>query len=117
MKNIDFIIKKTARDLKLPENEVKLVVMEYWKSIYNKILTGSETTVTARHVGTFTVSRWKLNNYIKKIIAKIRRIKKTDKLSVEKKEEILTVEYKRLKNCLFHRDRIAKNYAEQFGNI
>lgn len=117
MKNIDFVIKKTALELNIPEDQVKVVVMEYWKTIYNKILTGSETAITVRHIGTFTVSRWKLYNYIKKIIAKIKRIRKTDKLTDEKKKEILDLEYKRLRNCLYHRNKIAIDYAIQFGNI
>lgn len=117
MKSIDFAIKKTALDLGLPEDKVKIVVMAYWKDIYGKILRGEETTLTVRHIGSFTVSRWKLYNYIRKIIEKIRRIRRSEKVLPEKKEELLGIEYKRLRLCLYHRNIIAKSYAEQFGNI
>lgn len=117
MRNIDFVIRKTAQELSIPEDQAKPVVMAYWDEIYKKIVSGKETTVTVRHVGSFAISRFKLNLYIRKILDKIKRFKKTDKLTSEKKEECVTEEKRKLTRALFHRNKIAINYAQIFKNI
>lgn len=116
MKSIDFAIRKAAKDLDIPEDKAKVVVMEYWNTIYKKLLSGSNSAITVKHVGTFAISRYKLNISIRKKIGKIRRIR-ISKLSPEKKEEILTDDFKRLTLMLKHRNDIARQYAENFGNI
>lgn len=112
MKGIDYVIKKTAAQLDIPEQKVDKVVMEYWDSIYKKLLKAEQTTVTVRHIGSFTISRFKLNNFIQKVIDKIRRVRKTDKISLEKKQETLDVEYKRLKKACLRRNELAILFKE-----
>jgi len=107
LKGIDYVIRKTAAELNLPEDKVKPVVMEYWETIYKRLLKLETTTITARHLGSFTISRFKLNNFIQKSIDKIRRIRATDKLSQEKKDEIVMDEYKRLRTALARRNELA----------
>jgi hypothetical protein len=107
LKGIDYVIRKTAAELNLPEDKVKPVVMEYWETIYKRLLKLETTTITARHLGNFTISRFKLNIFVQKSVDKIRRIRATDKLSNEKKDEIITDEYKRLRTALARRNELA----------
>jgi len=112
VKGIDHVIKKTAIQLNLSEDKVKVIVMEYWSTIYTRILKLDTTTVTARHLGSFTISRYKLNNLIIKTIGKIKRVTKTDNLSKEKKDEILQNEYNKLSVALKRRNDLAVMYKE-----
>lgn len=117
MKNIDIAIKKTALELGVPEDKAKVVVMAYWQEIYSKLLSGQRSAITVRHLGTFAMSRYKLNNYITKRVQKVKRVGKSVRLTDEEKEEIITNEKKRLSLALIHRNDIATQYAENFGNI
>lgn len=117
MKGIDFAIKKAAKELDVPEDQAKVVIMQYWQTIYKILLSGSKSAVTVRHLGTFAMSRYKLNKYIEKRIKKIRNVEKSLKLSDEKKEEIITFEKKKLSLALVHRNDIAWQYAKNFGNV
>jgi hypothetical protein len=117
LKGIDFAIRKAALELDIPEDQAKVVIMQYWQTIYKNLLSGVNSAITVRHLGTFGMSRYKLNKYIEKRIKKIRNVEKSLKLSDEKKEEIITFEKKRLSLALIHRNDIAWQYAENFGNV
>lgn len=117
MKGIDFAIKKAALELDIPEAQAKVVIMQYWQTIYKKLLAGENSAITVRHVGTFAMSRYKLNKYIEKRIRKVRNVEKSLKLSDEKKQEIITFEKNKLTLALKHRNDIAWQYAQNFGNI
>lgn len=117
MKSIDFAIRKAALELNIPEDQAKLAVMGYWETIYKKLLSGSNSAITVRHVGTFAMSRYKLNKYIEKRIRKVRNVEKSLRLSAEEKEKIITFEKKKLTLALRHRNDIAWQYAKNFGNV
>lgn len=117
MKTIDSIIRKSAEDLGIPEDKAKKVVMEYWSVIYKKLISGANSAVTVRHVGTFAISRYKLKIGIIKKIQKIRRIRKSTNLTTEIKEKYLESEMTKLRKALVHRNDIAIQYAKNFGNI
>lgn len=117
MKNIDIAIKKAALDMDIPEDKAKVVVMAYWQEIYSKLLSGQRSAITVRHLGTFAMSRYKLNNYITKRLQKLKRVKKSVRLTDEEKEIIITNEKKRLTLALKHRNDIAWQYAQNFGNV
>jgi hypothetical protein len=117
MKSIDVVIRKTAGEMGIPEDQAKVVVMEYWNTIYKKLLSGEETAITVRHVGTFAMSRFKLYRLIRRRIGKIRYTKKNEKITEEFREIILADEYKKLSLAMKHRNTIAIEYAENFGNI
>jgi hypothetical protein len=116
VKSIDFVIRKTAAETGIPENKVKVVVMEYWETIYYRLLSAESTTITVRHIGSFTISKFKLGNFIKKKIDKIRRFQATDKLSPEQKLDYLQKEKAKLRVALRHRNVLAQQYADMFDN-
>ncbi len=117
MKNIDSAIKKVSALLNIPEEKVKPVIMEYWENIYKKILKGEETTITARHIGTFTVSHYKLRPYILEKLRKIRNYKIAVNITEEKRIECITEETEKLRKALVHRNELAIQYAKMFKNI
>jgi hypothetical protein len=114
------VIKKTATDLDLPEEKVRIIIEKYWKDIYQKIVNGMDddkTTLFLRNIGLFTISRYKLNNFIKKKIAKIRGMGSSTKYSDQIKEEFIGKQRKKLAKSLIYRNIVAREYAEKFGNI
>jgi hypothetical protein len=117
LKGIDFAIKKAALELDIPEDQAKKVIMEYWQSIYKRLLAGEDSAITVRHVGTFAMSKYKLGRYISKRIKKVKRVEKSINLNDEKKKEIITFEKGKIKKALKHRNDIAWNYAKNFGNV
>lgn len=114
MKDLNYVIKKTALDLGLPEDQVRTVLNEYWKTGLSNIFSLGQTTISFRHIGNFTVSRYKLNNYIRKQIGKIRRIKTLDTISEEKRKEILDQYTAKLRTALNQRNILAIHYQKMF---
>jgi hypothetical protein len=122
LKNLDYAVKKTVNDLFLSnqESEVKALVDRYWQEVYDKIVNGlpeDKSTLFLRNIGMFTVSRYKLNNFIKKKIGKIKGMAKSEKYSDETKKEVIERHKKKLTLSLSYRNLVAKDYAEKFGNI
>lgn len=117
MRSIDSAIKKAAIEWNIPEDQAKPIIMEYWETIYRKIVGGKFTAITARHIGTFAMSRYKLNINIRKTIKTLRRIKANNNIEPLKKEKIISDFEKKLKLALKHRNEIAIRYAQNFGNI
>lgn len=116
MKNIEFVIKKTAKELGLPEDQVRHTLMEYWKTGMANIFSLETTTVAFRGIGVFTVSRYKLYNYLKKQIGKIRRMRTLKTVSEEKRAEILKGYMEDLRVALVQRDKLAIHYQKRFKN-
>lgn len=115
MKGIDYVIKKTAGQLNLSETEVKKVVMEYWETIYKRLYKLDQTTITVRHVGSFTISRYKLNNFISKTIYHIRILypKNGERPALnEQQSELLEKQRIRLKTACKRRNEIAIMFKE-----
>lgn len=122
MKNIDYAIKKTVTDLSLSgkEKQVKNLIDRYWSEVYDKMVNGlpeEKSTLFLRNIGMFTVSRYKLNNFIKKKIGKIKGMAKSEKYSDDVKKEFIGKQKKKLTLSLSYRNLVAKDYAEKFGNI
>jgi hypothetical protein len=117
MKNLDFVIKKTAIDLNLPESEVKIVIEGWWQQVYNEVANVKSTTIAIRKVGVITVSKLKVRTFILNTIRKIRSTKISKRFSEDNKEKYIAKYKKRLRNALVQRNILAKDYAEQFGNI
>lgn len=114
MKNLEYVIKKTAADLELPESTVRPIVMEYWRNAMENIVRLQATTTSIRHVGNFAVAKYKLNNYIRKMIAKIRRTRSSVTFSEEKKQEIIAGYINQLKPALRERNILALHYQKMF---
>lgn len=115
MKNLEYVIKKTAKELELPEDQVRQVLNEYWRTGLNNIFTLGQTTISFRHIGNFTISRYKLNNYIRKQIGKIRRMRTVDTVSEEKRAEILKQYTAKLRQALVQRNILAIHYQKMFS--
>jgi hypothetical protein len=110
MKNIDYVIKKTSKELGLPEDQVKTVLNEYWKAGMSNIIHMKSTTTTFRHIGNFTVSKFKLRNYLKKMFGRLRRYKKEGVV----KQDVLDENIQKLRTALEQRDILAKHYNSMF---
>lgn len=120
MKNLDYAIKKTVNDKDLPEGPVRILIERYWQEAYDKIVNGMDdgkSTLFLRNVGMFTVSKYKLTNFIKKKIDKIKGMRDSDKYTPEQKEEFEKRHKQKLALSCKYRNLIAKDYAEKFGNI
>jgi hypothetical protein len=114
MKNIDYVIQKTASELQLPVDQARMVIMEYWKTATSRLVNLEATTVSMRHIGNFTVSRYKLNKYIRKRILRIRNTMKNNVTEPVKKQEILDFHYSKLRKALVQRNILAKHYVKIF---
>ena len=117
MKNLDFVIKKTAIDLGLPEAEVRKVVEGWWEEAYDQIRNVKSTTIAIRKIGVITVSKLKVRIFILNTIRKIRSTIASKRFSEDNKRKYIEKYKKRLKHALVQRDILAQDYAEEFGNI
>ena len=108
MKNIDYVIKRTAKELGLPENEVKPIIMEYWRTGIDNIIHMRTTTTAFRHIGVFTVSKFKLVNYLKKMIDRLRKFKR------EGKTDTIKYNLAKFRVGLEQRNILAKHYTSIF---
>ena len=115
MKNLDYIILKTANDLDLDKETVKTLVNAYWNEVNRKVIGFETRTVGIRGVGTITISKYKLRDYILKKIRIIKRLKLSKKYSEQKKAEMIAEAKEKLRMALKHRDEIAKEYAIKFN--
>lgn len=118
MRNLDYAIKKTAVDMGLPEDKVDLVIQRYWKEIYQKMVHGMDnekTTLFLRNLGLFTISKFKLNQFIKKKIYKIKKMGASE-YSEEIKKEVIEKQRGRLVKSLVYRNLIAKDRVEKLNN-
>lgn len=123
MRNIDYAIRKTAIDLNIENKseEVKTVIMRYWKevrdkTVYNKMEL-DKTTLFLRGIGIFTISHYKLNKFILKLISKIRGMNRSVKYTEEVKQSHTLKLMNRLKKALVHRNILAIYYAKYYKNI
>jgi hypothetical protein len=120
LKNIDHVIKKTAAEMNLPEDKVKIVIDKYWRTLYDKMVNGMDDdkcTLFLRNIGLFTVSRFKLNNFIKKKINKIKGMENSKKYDEHQKKEFFERHKKKLSLSLKYRNLVAKSYAKYYDNI
>lgn len=112
MKNLDYIIRKTSADMKLPEDQVRKVLSEYWHEGYRCISKLEDTTVAFKHIGVFTVSKFKLNNFIRKTISLLRGILKSEKMTDDRKQHYVDKTYDYLRKALKQRNILATYYTK-----
>lgn len=115
MKNIQTVSKLTARDLNYDEKEVERVNDFFWKEVRRKLSTLESTSITIKHIGTITVSKRKIDQYIKNIIKKIRSIRVSTKYKQSTQALLLDVNMDRLKKALVQRNILAKQYYETYA--
>jgi len=116
MKNIDYVIKKTASDLGLPENKVRHVILEYWKEGFQNIITFTERTTSFKFIGSFTVSKFKLDKFIEKRIQQLARTKESKKITEEKRAMLLEIYQKDLELALIEKTNIDESYKKFLKN-
>jgi len=118
MKGLDYVIKKTTADLKMEDRaeDVKKLLTAFWEEVEQQVIHLESTTVSIKKLGVFTVSKLKVRTFIKKTIKVIRETKERT-YSEDNKERHLNNQMKKLRNALKHRNIIAQDYAEKFGNI
>lgn len=114
MKNIQTIIKLTARNLNIKEDVVESVTNFFWKEVRRKASSLESTSITIKHLGTITTSKRKIDYFIKTTIAKIRAIKKSNRYKETTKELLLETNYERLKKALVQRNILAKQYYDAY---
>jgi hypothetical protein len=117
MRGLDYVIKKTAKELGLPEIETKKLLTGYWKEVADQITRIESTTVAIRKLGVITVSKLKIRNFIFDTIRNIRSMKNSKKYSDISKNNYIELHTRKLRNALIQRNILAKDYAEKFGNI
>lgn len=118
MKGLDYVIKKTTADLKMEDRseDVKKLLTAFWQEVEQQLIHLESTTVSIKKLGVFTVSKLKVRTFIKKTIKTIRDTKHRT-YSEDNKQRHIENQTKKLRNALKHRNIIAKDYAEKFGNI
>ena len=106
MKNINIVnkivSKKLNKDLKL----VTLVNAAYWKASRDKLIKGEVTTIFWKHIGSITISKFKVYKEIKLNITRLRKARLSNFSEAAKNRIILGIETK-LRKLLVHRNNIA----------
>lgn len=117
MINIDKINFIVSSKLDFDKEIVRKVNIIYWKKIKSRITHLDDTTVSAKGLVNFTVSRYLLYNKIYEIIYKIRFAKSSNAFRDKKKEFILEEYYSYLRKLLNQRNELAILYYEQRKRI
>jgi hypothetical protein len=114
MKNIQIVNKLVARELNLDEDLIEKVNGFFWKEIRQKLSSLSDTSIAIKHIGTITVSKRKIDHFIRKTINKIRNIRKSSRYKESTKALLLEFNYDRLKKALKQRNILATQYNENY---
>jgi hypothetical protein len=115
MKNIQTVNKLIARELNKDEDLVESVNDFYWKTVRRTLSSLESTSVSLKHLGTITVSKRKIDYFIKCTIGKIRNIRKSTKYKESTKALLLDVNMDRLKKALVRRNELATQYYEAYA--
>lgn len=108
MKKPDFFYKACAEKEELDFNLVKKVNTYFWrKGVRANLASAKYRAIFIKNIGTITISRYKLNEEIKELIAKIRNTRKSQKLKPQTIEKALIFYYQNLKELLKRRNEIA----------
>lgn len=117
MKNIDYVNTVLSKKMDVPVKVIELVNKEYWKEIKKKMNDLESTNLFIRKIGTFSASRYLINQKIKKDINLIRRLPNNKKYSELRKQEIIKKVMGRLKKLLYQRNEVAKIYYERAKRV
>lgn len=115
MKNLQTVNKLIAREQGRNENEVEQINDFFWKEVRRKLSSFESTSVSIKHIGTITVSKRKVDQYIKTTIRKIRAIRVSTKYKPATQALLLDVNMNRLKKSLIRRNELAKQYYEAYA--
>jgi len=118
MKNINLVNKVIAKNLNKPLNVVAAVNASYWKESHRKLVEGEVTTIFWKHLGSITISKYKVYKEIKRLIKRIRFIRtEENSQSVAKLKTVESIK-NRLRQLLRHRNNIAiDEYNKRISGI
>ncbi|XAI97422.1 hypothetical protein [Leptolyngbya phage Lbo-JY46] len=118
MKNIDYIIKKLAKEKNIPEKVVESVYKFYWKKgVFDNLRNYNHIALSMPKIGTFHISYVKIRSEILEIIKRIKRVKKSDTLSEDKKNESVLYYKAYLKQLLQRRKDLLPEYTETLKKL
>ena len=109
MKDINLVNKIISREHNIPLNKVAAVNSFYWKASRDKLINYEVTTIFYKHIGSITISKYKIYKEIGKAIRRIRKVRSTDKYGDDAKEKIIEQVKTKLRKLLYHRNNIAKD--------
>lgn len=114
MKNIQIVNKLIARENNYDEYLVELVNGFFWKDIRKKLSSLEHTSIAIKHIGVITISKRKVDHFIRTTIRKIRNIRKSMRYKETTKALLLEVNYDRLRKALVQRNILATQYNENY---
>lgn len=112
---INIINKQVARELELSEDLVKRINAYYWlNGIKAEFQCGSNSAIRIKNLGTFMISRFKLNKKIRELIKEIRKISNLESdFKIRTRQEVINERKEYLKVLLERRNDIAKLYYQR----
>jgi len=114
MKNIDYVIKKVAEKNGMDEKIVATAIKYHWrKDIKQELFTHDHSAMYLRHIGTIMFSMIRNRTAINKLIEKIKRIRKSNKFTDERKAFMDDYYLRQLRKLLIQRNLMAINYIEK----
>lgn len=118
MKNINIVNKIVAKKLDKPLSLVNLVNHYYWKTSKEKLTNYEVTTIFWKHIGSITISKYKVYREIERIIKRIRNIALNEVYSQEAKDSVTEQQLVKLRKLLKHRNQIAQDeYDKRISEV
>lgn len=114
MKNIQIVSRLVARENNYDPALTEDVNEFFWKEVRRTLSSMEYTSVSVKHLCTFTVSKRKVDFIIKKCIGKIRNIRKSTRYKESTTALLLEVNYDKLRKALKQRNILAKQYYENY---
>lgn len=114
MKNIQIVSRLVARENNFKTDDVEDVNEFFWKEVRRSLSSMKYTSVSVKHLCTFTISKRKVDQMIRTLIRKIRNIRKSKRYKETTIALLLDVNYDKLRKALYQRNVLAKQYYENY---
>lgn len=114
MKNIQIVSRLVARENNYDADVCEDVNNFYWKNVKKDLSSMEYTSVSVKHLCTFTISKRKVDHFIKTTIKKIRNIRKSTRYKQSTIALLLDFNYDKLRKALYQRNILAKQYYENY---
>lgn len=108
MKSIGVVNKVVSQKLNIPLNVVTLVNEFYWKTSKEKLINYEATTLFYKHLGSITISKYKVYKEIHRVIERIRTVRNHPQYGEEAKKRYINDNMLKLKKLLVHRNNLAQ---------
>jgi|ERR1700749_2270788 len=115
MKNIQIVSRLVAREHNYDPDLCEDVNNFFWKVGVRAPLSSMKyTSISVKHLCTFTVSKRGVDKMIRTLINKIRNIRKSKRYKESTTALLLDANYDKLRKALFQRNILAKQYYENY---